>query len=157
MILAFFYIFVGMAIMAMSIDLMQDQLLTKFRIISEKFSLGKTYDNDGEVIGENEIGAENGDQHEKGESIKGDEQKVSKSEKLRLQLESIREKNKNRNSAAASAENATSAVKLESPNWRELLGAPKASKTETPPVIENKRIIVKSLNETTRQSKDTEC
>ena len=142
--------------MAMSIDLMQDQLLTKFRTISEKFSLGKTYDNDAVVIGQNEIRAEN-DDHKNGDSTKSDEQKVSKSEKLRLQLESIREKNKNRN-LAASAENGAKTVKLESPNWKELLGLPKASaKTETPPVIENKRIIVKSLNETTRQSKDTEC
>jgi hypothetical protein len=59
---------------------------------------------------------------------------------------------------ASSAETGAKTVKIESPNWKELLGVPKSSaKTETPPVIENKRIIVKSLNETTRQSKDTEC
>ena len=153
MIIAFFYIFVGMAIMAMCIDLMQDQMFSKFKTITDKLGLGKQYDNDEEIIEENEISEEN-DTSKKDEATISSEPKMSKSEKLKLQLESIREKNKLRNMTAA--ENTSTSVKLESPDWKQLLGVPTSSKSETP-LIESKRIVVKSLNETTRKAKDTEC
>ena len=77
----FFYIFVGMAIMAMCIDLMQDQMFSKFKTITDKLGLGKQYDNDEEIIEENEISEEN-DTSKKDEATISSEPKMSKSENV---------------------------------------------------------------------------
>ena len=144
-----------MAILAMCIDLMQDQMFTKIKIIIDKLGLGKEYDNEEEIIEENEVTEESEISTKDERTISsGMESKMSKSERLKHQLDSIREKNKTRN--LTSAQNVPPSAKSESANWRELLGVSANSKSQMP-VVENKRIIVKSLNETTRKANDTEC
>ena len=128
--------------MAMCIDLMQDQMITKFKIISEK--LGISGPSEAHEIEENEINEEHFEN--KNEMISRDGKvespMASKSDKLRMQLDSIRMKNKSRNMLSS----------------RTLDSADACSSNMDMPEVENKRIVVKSLNETRRNtSTGTEC
>ena len=126
-----------MAIMAMCIDLLQDQMISKFKAISQRLGLSHSED---EEVNENELSEENLESKNELNQMSNHNvdtiKTVSKSDQLKMQLESLKERNKSRQLSSSRALSQTE--------------SPASAKSD---IAESKKIIVKSLNETKRKAK----
>ena len=123
--------------MAMCIDLLQDQMISKFKAISQRLGLSHSED---EEVNENELSEENLESKNELNQMSNHNvdtiKTVSKSDQLKMQLESLKERNKSRQLSSSRALSQTE--------------SPASAKSD---IAESKKIIVKSLNETKRKAK----
>ena len=121
----------------MCIDLLQDQMISKFKAISQRLGLSHSED---EEVNENELSEENLESKNELNQMSNHNvdtiKTVSKSDQLKMQLESLKERNKSRQLSSSRALSQTE--------------SPASAKSD---IAESKKIIVKSLNETKRKAK----